>query len=290
MATLSRKAFNAYRDVLRKVRDNSSQQVRDAIDMLDWSSPQRIRTSKARLVRVLQTVIGQNADAYIEAMLQFGNVYQSAQAAAEMQVLAEGAMDGRRTVDAEPLKSTVDYNAQKLAIGDYGGFRDAIADHAGMYTKQVAFERLGRGFALSSRLSSRQARQRVRSGLQIAWIPSGDTCAFCIALASRGWQPARYERFGDYAEHVHAHCDCELVFRASPDLNVEGYDVDELREIYYDRSILPPQYQGVPDDEVPWQERINAIRRAQYADPEIGDRIREQHREQYAATHPHDDK
>ena len=27
-----------------------------------------------------------------------------------------------------------------------------------------------------------------RDGAQFAWIPSGDTCAFCLTLASRGWQ------------------------------------------------------------------------------------------------------
>lgn len=27
-----------------------------------------------------------------------------------------------------------------------------------------------------------------RDGAQFAWVPHGDTCAFCITLASRGWQ------------------------------------------------------------------------------------------------------
>lgn len=27
-----------------------------------------------------------------------------------------------------------------------------------------------------------------RDGAQFAWIPNGDTCAFCITLASRGWR------------------------------------------------------------------------------------------------------
>ena len=31
-------------------------------------------------------------------------------------------------------------------------------------------------------------RNAARDGAQFAWIPSGDTCAFCITLASRGWQ------------------------------------------------------------------------------------------------------
>ena len=30
----------------------------------------------------------------------------------------------------------------------------------------------------------------LRVGAEFAWVPSGDTCAFCITLASRGWQRA----------------------------------------------------------------------------------------------------
>jgi hypothetical protein len=30
----------------------------------------------------------------------------------------------------------------------------------------------------------------LRDGAEWAWIPRGDTCAFCLTLASRGWQRA----------------------------------------------------------------------------------------------------
>ena len=30
----------------------------------------------------------------------------------------------------------------------------------------------------------------LRDGAEFAWIPSGDTCAFCIGLAANGWQTA----------------------------------------------------------------------------------------------------
>ena len=33
-------------------------------------------------------------------------------------------------------------------------------------------------------------KNAIRDGAEWAWIPSGDTCAFCLTLASRGWQPA----------------------------------------------------------------------------------------------------
>ncbi|MBR4692904.1 MAG: hypothetical protein IKP17_09110 [Oscillospiraceae bacterium] len=38
-------------------------------------------------------------------------------------------------------------------------------------------------------------------------MPSGDTCAFCITLASRGWQKAGREAIkGGHAEHIHNNC------------------------------------------------------------------------------------
>ena len=40
-----------------------------------------------------------------------------------------------------------------------------------------------------------------RDNAEFAWVPSGDTCAFCIALASRGWQNARK---ADHKDHIHS--------------------------------------------------------------------------------------
>ena len=36
----------------------------------------------------------------------------------------------------------------------------------------------------------------VRDGAQWAWVPNGDTCPFCITLASRGWQTKQYRDAG----------------------------------------------------------------------------------------------
>lgn len=33
-------------------------------------------------------------------------------------------------------------------------------------------------------------KNAVRDGAEFAWIPNGDTCPFCITLASNGWQRA----------------------------------------------------------------------------------------------------
>lgn len=50
-----------------------------------------------------------------------------------------------------------------------------------------------------------------RDGAYWAWVPSGDSCAFCIVLGSRGWQKASKNILkGGHAQHIHAHCDCQF--------------------------------------------------------------------------------
>ena len=72
-----------------------------------------------------------------------------------------------------------------------------------------------------------------RDNAEWAWIPNGDTCSFCLTLASRGWQLASKAILrGGHAEHIHAHCDCTFAIRHDSSMNVAGYDPDKYREQY----------------------------------------------------------
>ena len=72
-----------------------------------------------------------------------------------------------------------------------------------------------------------------RDGAEFAWIPIGDTCAFCIALASRGWQKVGKNTLKNgHAEHIHSNCDCNYAVRFDGKSNVEGYDPDKYLEMY----------------------------------------------------------
>mgnify|MGYP004702254059 FL=1 len=76
-----------------------------------------------------------------------------------------------------------------------------------------------------------------RDGAQSAWVPHGDTCAFCITLASRGWQyMSKKAMRNGHAEHIHAHCDCEYAVRFDGKSTVAGYDPDKYLEEYYDAN------------------------------------------------------
>lgn len=73
----------------------------------------------------------------------------------------------------------------------------------------------------------------IRNGAEFAWVPHGDTCAFCTMLASRGWQRASKKALKNgHAEHIHAHCDCEYAVRFGRESSVKGYDPDEYLRRY----------------------------------------------------------
>jgi len=92
-----------------------------------------------------------------------------------------------------------------------------------------------------------------RDGAQFAWIPHGDTCSFCIALASRGWQyMSKDARKNGHAEHIHANCDCEYAIRFDKKTNYEGYDPDKYLDMY-------ESAEGKSS-----QDKINSMRRKYY--------------------------
>ena len=104
-----------------------------------------------------------------------------------------------------------------------------------------------------------------RDGAQFAWVPHGDTCAFCITLASRVWQyMSKKAMRNGHAEHIHAHCDCEYAVRFDGKSTVAGYDPDKYLEEYYDAN-----------------GDINEMRRKRYAQNK--DAINAKKRELYAS-------
>ena len=78
-------------------------------------------------------------------------------------------------------------------------------------------------------------KNAVRDGAEWAWVPHGDTCPFCITLASNGWQKASSKVLkGGHADHIHANCDCEFAIRFDHNTTVAGYDPDKYLKQYRD--------------------------------------------------------
>ena len=109
----------------------------------------------------------------------------------------------------------------------------------------------------------------IRDGAYWAWVPRGDTCSFCIMLASNGWQKASKNALKNgHAEHIHANCDCTYVVRFGDNLSVEGYDPQQYLDMYQSA------------DGTKWQDKLNSMRRDFYA--ENKDKINAQKRSAYA--------
>ena len=110
-----------------------------------------------------------------------------------------------------------------------------------------------------------------RDGAQWAWVPHGDSCPFCITLASNGWQKASKKLLkGGHAQHIHANCNCEFAIRFGPGTNVAGYDPEKYLA----------QYNAAGGD-------INRMRRIDYAARK--DAINAQKRAAYAARKTYSD-
>lgn len=95
----------------------------------------------------------------------------------------------------------------------------------------------------------------IRDGAEFAWIPNGDTCAFCLTLASRGWQKISKKALKNgHAEHIHSNCNCSYMIRHSDDVDVVGYEPEKYYEMYQNAEGKTPN------------EKINYIRRMQNAE------------------------
>lgn len=93
----------------------------------------------------------------------------------------------------------------------------------------------------------------IRDGAEFAWIPHGDTCAFCIALAANGWQKASKKALKNgHAEHIHSNCDCMYAVRYDTNTNYIGYSPARYKKMYEKADGATPT------------QKINAMRREFY--------------------------
>lgn len=99
-------------------------------------------------------------------------------------------------------------------------------------------------------------KNAIRDRAEFAWVPNGDSCAFCITLASRGWQRISNKSLKNgHAVHIHAHCNCEYAVRFDSRSTVEGYEPEKYLDMYNNA-----------DPNGKYQSKINALRRKMYAE------------------------
>lgn len=142
--------------------------------------------------------------------------------------------------------------AEPAATATYGEVARAVRG-ASLRSNDAAVISSTAGRLVKMASADTMMKNALRDGAQWAWIPSGDTCPYCMMLASRGWQNASDDAIKNgHAQHIHNNCDCTYCVRFSDDVSVEGYDPDALYDEYINAG------------DTQW-ERINALRRRNYA-------------------------
>lgn len=238
MATVSSKAWDRYINALRKLNNKATNRMLAKINELGTDDPEAL----AELIRYAYGI----ATRYGEG---------AAALACEMyDALAE--LSGALVSPAIPA-----------ATATYGDVAKAVyGTNLQSKNPNVMAESIGRLVKMAGVDTMQQ--NALRDGAEWAWIPRGDTCAFCIMLASNGWQKASKNAIRNgHAMHIHANCDCTYAIRFNSDLEVEGYDPDKYLDMYYDADGSTPE------------ERVNAMRREFYA--ENKEKINEQKRSAY---------
>lgn len=215
---------------------------------------------QSKAADLMQSYINQHGTADSNALIAYAyslsSHYGSAAAALACNMYDTMAAEQGATVpDAEPADG---YTYQETAIIINGAKKQSeslISPAVSRMVKQAA--------------ADTTTQNAIRDGAEWAWIPNGDTCAFCLTLASRGWQRASKETLkGNHAQHIHANCDCNFCIRFDKKSSVAGYDPDALRDKYYNA-----------DGDTP-TDKINSMRREIYAKNK--DAINAQKRAAYA--------
>ena len=238
MATISDKAWAKYIDALKKLNNKATNRMLAKINELGTETPEAM----AELIRyayAIATRYGEGAAALSAQMYD---------------ALAE--LSGALVPEAMPAATATYGEVAKAVYGTNLQSSDpqVMADSIGRLVKMAGVDTM--------------LQNALRDGAEWAWIPRGDTCSFCMMLASNGWQKASKKAIRNgHATHIHANCDCTYAIRFNSDVNVEGYDPDK----YFD------QYQNAEGSS--WQEKVNSMRREYYQ--ENKDRINTQKRSAY---------
>lgn len=244
MDTLNLNTWVKYRDILSKLSTKAANEFRDAV----WANSGRWHGAGLGAIPRNELI------EYAYALVTKYSDGASAMACTFYDELA--AVSGATVPAAVPAESATIQEVGKAvngAIKNSGGNEEIISSTIGRLVKQA-----GQDTTLQNAL---------RDGAEFAWIPAGDTCAFCLALASRGWQPASKKAIKNgHAEHIHANCDCAYAVRFNSNFEYEGYNPEKYLRMYNSTS-------GSPTD------KINAMRRKAYAQNK--DEINAQKRDAY---------
>lgn len=233
-ATISLSEWQKYKDLLRKIDEKAAEEFAHAV----WYS-----SGKFKGVGLGNIPREEIIDLAYGLVTKYGEA--SSAIACEMYD-AIAALSGVPIPPAIPAE-TLSYGEVAKTINGSLNFsenEDYISSVVGRMVRQA-----GQDTTLQN------AERDRRQGAQFAWIPSGDTCAFCLTLASRGWQyMSKRALKNGHAEHIHSNCDCAYTVRFNEKTTVEGYNPDSYLRMYQSAEGRTPK------------DKINSMRRGFYAE------------------------
>lgn len=185
-------------------------------------------------------------DADIEELVQMAHMvsrrYGEAAASFACEMYdATATAQGAAVRPAEPAETATYEETNRAVRGTLKNQHSTVPATVGRLVKQAGADTM--------------LRNAARDGAEWAWVPSGDTCAFCMMLASRGWQrQGRKAARGQHAEHIHANCNCTYAVRFDGKSTVAGYGDGEKYLDMYENA-----------EGRSWRDKLNSMRRDQYA-------------------------
>ena len=238
--TIKDSVWQTYIKRLRRVSSEAASQMSKYLATTEWFLNNRTKQAAINYAYALATKYGEAATALACDM------YDSVVAASAAKIA--GAAEPARTATYAEVARAINGTAKT-------GNEDLMASSVDRMVKMAGMDTT--------------MQNAIRDGAEWAWIPSGDSCAFCLELASNGWQRAsRAVLNGDHCDHIHANCDCTFAIRFDSDSGVQGYNPSTYKRIYANAEGSNSK------------EKLNSIRRDLYAQNK--DEINAQKREAYA--------
>lgn len=142
-------------------------------------------------------------------------------AIAELACQMYEAMAEAEGVDVDPAEMADEISAEEVAQQVTGVVQKGLA------LLPIVVARL-----VKLRGADTTLKNAIRDGCEYQWVALGDTCAFCLAIASEGWKKATADAYKNgHARHIHGNCDCQFMTRHKPITELDDYDPNIYRDM-----------------------------------------------------------
>lgn len=223
MINVSEDAWNRYNDGLTKLNDITKGKVSDYIETHEVDSYEGRRA----LIDYCYALVTKYGEAAAELACQMYD--------------AMSELEGANVEPAEPAELST-YEQVAKAVN-------------GTMSNVLRFEVTAAAIARCVKLAGQDTtlKNAARDKAYFAWIPVGDTCPFCLAIAAEGWNIASEKAMsGGHAKHIHGNCNCSYAIKHKQDTNYKSYNPQKYQDIM-------SQAEGTTEEE-----KLNSIRRMEY--------------------------